>query len=152
MDIDHITVVKLQHGDDIAMKIAIPLFGERVSPHFGSSSKILLVVIHDNKIVQRNTWDIGEQDAMRLARQLAASGVDQLICGGIERNHKQWLVRNDVCVLDNQKGVAEELITEMNKAGIFKQSNSNFAEANQTDKLKGEANEQSGQFITKHDI
>jgi len=89
---------------------------------------------------------------MRLARQLAASGVEQLICGGIQRNHKQWLVRNGVFVLDNQKGVAEELITEMNKSGVLKQLNRKFAGTNQTDNLKGEANEQSGQLITKHDI
>jgi len=134
------------------MKIAIPLFGERVSPHFGSSSKILLVDVRNNKITGSITWDIGEQNAIQLARQLAASGVDQLICGGIQRAHKQWLARNGVCVLDNQKGVAEELITEMNKAGVFKQLDRKFAGTNQTDKLKGEANEQSGQLIKKHDF
>ena len=134
------------------MKIAIPLFGERVSPHFGSSSKILLVDVRNNKITGSITWDIGEQNAIQLARQLAASGVDQLICGGIQRAHKQWLARNGVCVLDNQKGVAEELITEMNKAGVFKQLDRKFAGTNQTDKLKGEANEQPGQLITKHDF
>jgi predicted Fe-Mo cluster-binding NifX family protein len=134
------------------MKIAIPLFGERVSPHFGSSSKLLLVVIRNNKIVQRTTWNLGVQNAMRIAQQLASSGVDQLICGGIQRNHKQWLARNGICVLDNQKGVAEELITEMNKSGVFKQLDRKIAGTNQTDKLKGEANEQPGQLITKHDF
>ena len=123
------------------MKIAIPLFGERVSPHFGSSLKILLVEVRNNEITGSTAWNIGEQDAMRLARKLAASGVDQLICGGIQRTHKQWLARNGVCVLDNQKGSAEELITKMNKAGVFKQLDSKFAGTNQSNKLKGEANE-----------
>jgi predicted Fe-Mo cluster-binding NifX family protein len=134
------------------MKIAIPLFGERVSPHFGSSSKILLVDVRNNKITGSTTWDIGEHDAMWLARQLAGSGVEQLICGGIQRNHKLWLVRNGVCVLDNQKGIAEELITEMNQSGVLKQLNPKFTETKQMNKSKGKTNEQSEQTVTKHDI
>jgi len=95
------------------MKIAVPLFGERVAPHFGASSKILLVETIGETTTRKTIWDVGERGAMEIARRLAASGVDTLICGGIERTHKQWLTLQGVHVVDNQKGAAQELLAKM---------------------------------------
>lgn len=100
------------------MKIAVPLFGERVSPHFGASSKILLVETIGETTTRKATWDVGEQGAMEIARRLVSSGVDKLICGGIERTHKQWLTFQGIDVVDNQKGNAEELLAKMIGADV----------------------------------
>lgn len=100
-------------GPVIVMKIAMPLFGERVSPHFGASSKILVVDTAGGKIVHRAIWDVGERGAMETARRLASSGVDKLICNGIDRFHKQWLILRGVNVVENQRGDAEAIVAEM---------------------------------------
>jgi predicted Fe-Mo cluster-binding NifX family protein len=95
------------------MKIAVPLFGSRVSPHFGASRQVLLVVTQAGRVVHKEVMDAGTNDPAQLARRLASSGVDRLICGGIQRLHKQWLVDNGVQVMENQKGEAEKLVAKM---------------------------------------
>lgn len=95
------------------MKIAVPLFGSRVSPHFGASGQVLVAVTQAGRVVHREVLDAGTNDPAQLARRLVSSGVDRLLCGGIQRLYKQWLVENGVQVVDNQKGEAEELVFKM---------------------------------------
>lgn len=97
----------------LTLKIAIPLFGDRISPHFGASSTLLLVNVQEGKITDRRILDIGPQQPLELARRLVSLGAQQLICGGILYTHKQWLAANGVRVVDNQKGLAEALVTSM---------------------------------------
>ncbi|MBW2095292.1 MAG: NifB/NifX family molybdenum-iron cluster-binding protein [Deltaproteobacteria bacterium] len=92
------------------MKIAIPLFKDRIAPHFGSSSKALLVEIVNGTVKQQAKWDMGGSGAMDMARSLVNLGVEKVICGGISRLHKQWLMDKGVVVEDNQKGEAEKII------------------------------------------
>jgi len=101
------------------MKIAVPLFGNRVSPHFGASSKILLVETTAGGAVQRTTWDVAQRGSLEIARRLAAAGVDAVICGGIEREHRQWLAGRGVHVVENQKGDVEDVLAQMLGSGAL---------------------------------
>ena len=92
------------------MKIAIPLFKERVSPHFGASSKVLLVEARDATLHQETVLDVRGEDAMEIARHLVDLGVEKLMCGGIQSHYKDWLTRKGVTVVDNQRGMAREII------------------------------------------
>lgn len=95
------------------MKIAIPLFKDRVSPHFGSSSKFLLVETSESEICQEVTWDLDGESAMDMARRLVDLGVNEVICGGIQHHYKDWLIRKGIRVVDNQKGLAREIIKKL---------------------------------------
>lgn len=95
------------------IKIAVPLFKERVAPYFGASSKILLVEMQGDAIAQEATWDVGGEGPMEIARSLVDLGVDKLICGGIQNRYKNWLVGRGVTVMENQKGAARELIENL---------------------------------------
>ena len=95
------------------MKIAIPLFKDRVAPHFGSSSKALLVEIINGTVKQQAQWDMGGAGAMEMARHLVNLGVEKVVCGGISRMHKQWLRDKGVIVEDNQKGEAREIVEKL---------------------------------------
>lgn len=92
------------------MKIAIPLFKDRVAPHFGSSAKVLLVEIVNGTVKQEAKWEVGGEGGMDMARHLVNLGVEKIVCGGISRLHKQWLMDKGVLVEDNQKGDAREII------------------------------------------
>lgn len=92
------------------MKIAIPLFKERVSPHFGSSSKILLLETNGTMICQETIQNVGGDSPMEIARRLVDLGVEKVICGGIQYHYKDWLIRKGVAVVDNQRGMAKEVI------------------------------------------
>ena len=95
------------------MKIAVPLFGDRISPHFGASSEILMVETRNGRICRKTKIDLGPSDPEGIARRLAACGVNRIVCGGIQRIHKQWLTDSGIRVVDNQKGPAEEVLTGM---------------------------------------
>jgi len=95
------------------MKIAIPLFKDRVAPHFGSSSKALLVEIVNGTVQQEARWAVGGTGGMDMARQLVNLGVEKVVCGGISRLHKQWLMDKGIVVEDNQKGEAEKIIEKI---------------------------------------
>lgn len=95
------------------MKIAVPLFKNRVSPHFGASCKILIIETQEGKIVNKFLMDSGADGAGRIARYLASNGVDRIVCGGIQHVHKQWLTNRGIQVVENQKGLAEETVSNM---------------------------------------
>lgn len=95
------------------MKIGVPLFGDRVSPHFGASTEILLVETQDAHVTVKSTIKIEAGSPGQMARHLAWFGVKTIICGGIQRAHKQWLTDNGIRVIDNQKGLAEKLVSDV---------------------------------------
>ncbi len=95
------------------MKIAVPLFGRRISPHFGSSSKVLLLEFQNGDIREKAMRDVGGEGPMEMARRLVDLRVESLICGGIQRPCKEWLITKGVAVMDNQKGEAEEFLRNM---------------------------------------
>lgn len=97
------------------MKIAVPLFKERVAPHFGSASRMLLVETGGSKIDREVTHDIAESSPVEVARLLLDLGVGALICGGIQNFYKDWLAAKGIRVVDNQSGVAREVVKELLK-------------------------------------
>lgn len=99
--------------EKVRRKIAVPLFKERVAPHFGASSNILLVEMQGQVIVREATCDVEGEGAMEIARRLVELGVEKLICGGIQHRYKNWLVGRGVTVVENQKGPARGLIENL---------------------------------------
>jgi len=95
------------------MKIAVPLFKDRVSPHFGASSTFLLLETNGTAICREATWDMPGESPMEMARRLADLGVEKLICGGIQNHHKEWLIRKGITVVDNQRGVAKKIVQNL---------------------------------------
>jgi predicted Fe-Mo cluster-binding NifX family protein len=94
----------------MSKKVATPLFQDRVSPHFGSSSRVLLIELCDGRIVQEAVLDLGERAPLKLAARLIDLGVKTIICGGIPTPCKEWLEDKGAVVVDNQRGPARELI------------------------------------------
>ena len=99
--------------NQVRMKIAVPLFKERVAPYFGTSSKILLVEMQGDAIAREATWEVGGEGAMEIARRLVDLGVEKLICGGIQHRYKNWLVGRGVTVVENQRGPARDLVQNL---------------------------------------
>ena len=94
------------------MKIAAPLFKQRVSPYFGASSKFLMVETDGTSIRHVSKLDIVDESPLALAGHLIRLGVETIICGGIPSFYKEWLIKRGVNVVDNQKGLAIKVIQE----------------------------------------
>jgi len=66
------------------MKIAIPLFGSRVSPRFGCEPEILIVDIKERKEINRQKFSTAGLGIPQRISLLSSLSVDTLICGGID--------------------------------------------------------------------
>lgn len=99
------------------MKVGIPLFKERISPHFGTSTRILLIETNGATIYNEAEWDVGAEGPMEFARRIVDLGIDWLICGGIQLRLKDWLTKRGINVMDNQRGKAREVIKKILREG-----------------------------------
>jgi len=89
------------------MKMIIPLFGDRISPHFSTAPEALLVQTGDGAV---STWKI-DLDLLPLPERKAriiALGVDVICCGGIDRATRAWFEKRGIRVEDNCMGDALE--------------------------------------------
>jgi predicted Fe-Mo cluster-binding NifX family protein len=95
------------------MKIAIPMFKDRVSPHFGASPKILVGYVKTGQLLDKTILELKSMSPMKIARLLVDLGVEMLICGGIQSFYKEWLISKGISVLDNQRGLIHEIIQKL---------------------------------------
>ena len=65
------------------MRIAIPLFGTRVSPRMEYAQEILLVDQENPGEISKERIPIGHWHPLERSDRLVGLGVDVLICGGI---------------------------------------------------------------------
>ena len=67
------------------MKIAIPTFGNRVSPRFDCAQSILVITVDDGRIAERQELSVGDWTQRERVKRLLELGVDTVICGGLDR-------------------------------------------------------------------
>ena len=70
-------------------------------------------MIEGGVIQSEATWDVGGESPMEIARRLVSLGIQYIICGGIHRTYKDWLIRNGITVMENQRGIAMEVIKKL---------------------------------------
>ena len=78
------------------MKIAIPLFGTRISPRFDYTRSFLLVRVENGEIIERQELSVEDWTPPTRVRKLSELGIDTLICGCIDRASAQQLSSNGV--------------------------------------------------------
>jgi predicted Fe-Mo cluster-binding NifX family protein len=67
------------------MRVAIAVQGDRISPVFDTSSRVLLLDIERKAIVRRTGVALEQQDPRTRVAGLARQGVETLVCGAISR-------------------------------------------------------------------
>lgn len=100
------------------MKVALPLFGTRVSPRCRIAREMILATVEDGAVTAREaaSLEIAEEDD--LVECLAALGVDVLVCGGIRRETEESLLASGIRVLNNVAGEAEEVLGALCGGGL----------------------------------
>lgn len=67
------------------LRIAMPVFHDRVSPVFDAAKQLLLLDTDGTAELSRMTVPVPEEQAVRRVARLSELGVAVLICGGISR-------------------------------------------------------------------
>ncbi len=93
-----------------AMKLAIPVWQERISPVFDVAGQLVLVELFDGQEVARGEQIIGETTISDRTAKLAELGVETLICGGISQPLETGLVDQGIRVIARICGNVEEVL------------------------------------------
>jgi len=93
------------------MKIAIPLFGTRISPRFDHAPRVLLACTADSgKTVEQHEILFQGSSFNERAQQLIQAGVDVVICGGISTQTTAQLKANSIDVIAWVTGEAQHAL------------------------------------------
>jgi len=92
------------------MKIAIPLFNKRISPHFDYAPALLLVFVERGEIMQSHELALEQHTAAERVAYLKTFGVDTLICGGISRELQHLISAQNITVIPWVTGDAQEAL------------------------------------------
>jgi predicted Fe-Mo cluster-binding NifX family protein len=92
------------------MRVAIPIFGARISPRFDFAPVLLLLTLEKGKVEAREEVLLSPRDSWRRVEKLKELEVETLICGGIDRHSRQMLEDDQIRVIPWVAGEAEEAL------------------------------------------
>jgi predicted Fe-Mo cluster-binding NifX family protein len=100
------------------MKIAIPLFDNRISPYFDYAPATLLVRVEGGSIVERQEVNFSGWSMEQRITFCREAGVSLLVCGGITNNAHSLLESSGIRVIPWVSGEAEKALALYLKGGL----------------------------------
>ena len=92
------------------MKVAIPLFKDRVSPRFDVCPEIWVIELRDGEVICQEKWPTASFNLQQRLDQLASKGVHKIICGGIDSFSMDHLGNMGIDVIHNVAGEAWDVL------------------------------------------
>ena len=92
------------------MKIAIPLFYNRVSPRFDFAPTLLVATIEKNQIVEKREIRLKNYTFLQRSALLRDLGITTLICGGVQGFLTRSLGNQNVQVIAPVAGEVSEVL------------------------------------------
>lgn len=94
------------------MNIAIPLFKDRVSPHFSTAPEILIVLVERNKVYLVSRLNVTQLSAQERMKKIVSLGVDTILCGSIDGVSREWFRLKGIRIIENVMGDAMEALRD----------------------------------------
>jgi predicted Fe-Mo cluster-binding NifX family protein len=91
------------------MKIAVTVWGNRISPVFDSARTVLVAEAKDNKVVEKRYESI-DWDAAPVPETLKEMGVSVLICGAISRIPANLITSSGITLIPFVTGNAAKVL------------------------------------------
>jgi len=92
------------------MKVAIAVFGSRVSPRFDCAAELLVAEIRDGVVARTEQLADGQSNPLQRIARLRELGVDAVVCGAITGFVLRHLVANGIEVYPWTTGEASEVL------------------------------------------
>jgi predicted Fe-Mo cluster-binding NifX family protein len=89
------------------MKIAIPTFGNRISPRFDFSPEMWIIDVEGGEVVKQEKLPTAHLNLSQRLEQISSNGVDKVICGGIDGFCQSQLGGKGIDVVQDVIGDAE---------------------------------------------
>mgnify|MGYP001770060137 CR=1 FL=1 len=94
------------------MRLAIPLFGSRVSPRFDHAPRLLLLSVEGHRVVAREEIFLFHLTPWQRIEKLRALGAQVVICGGIDQTCRHWLAASRIQVIPQVGGEAGQAVND----------------------------------------
>ncbi|NWG02927.1 MAG: NifB/NifX family molybdenum-iron cluster-binding protein [Syntrophaceae bacterium] len=92
------------------MKVAIPLFKDRISPRFDVCPEIWIIELNNEEVINQEKCTMGGFNLQQRLDQLTSKRVDKIICGGIDNFCMDHLGKIGIDVIYNVAGQAREAL------------------------------------------
>ncbi|MBF0202857.1 MAG: NifB/NifX family molybdenum-iron cluster-binding protein [Desulfamplus sp.] len=93
------------------MKIAIPIFNERVSPRFDNAQDFIVLTVEKRIEIERQELPVKKWTLIKKIMTLIEREVDTVICGGIDRSSMQQLSSYGINVYSWVTGNVEDALS-----------------------------------------
>jgi len=101
------------------MRIALPVWGNKVSPVLDTASRLLVVDTFDRKKVSRTETVLEELDISRRCLRIGKLNVDVLICGAVSRAFDGLLKASGVRTLQGISGEIEDVLEAFFNGNLY---------------------------------
>lgn len=104
------------------MKIAIPIWNDRVSPVMDTACQLLIVDKENGKEVSRSVIDIPQLHMVQRAGFVSRLGVDVLICGAISHQLETFLTISGIEIIPWVRGGFDRVLEAHQRGDLLDQS------------------------------
>jgi len=101
------------------MKVAIPLYGNRVSPRFGYTRDFLIVELDGKKEIDRRILTMEISYLARMADRLAREGVSLVLSGGMNPYFQEQFRSRNIGVIWGLMGEADDVLATYLDGQVF---------------------------------
>ena len=101
------------------MKIAIPIYADRVAPRFRYCRKFLVIELKNKQEQKREELTLDIEDPIQIAEILARAGVDQILSGGMNSDFQREFRLRNIGVIWGLIGEAEDVLAAYLKGKVF---------------------------------
>ena len=92
------------------VKVAIPVFIDRVSPRLDCARRLLVLKIDRERLVEKAELDISQWQPEEKITRMNHLGINQIICGGIRQQDRAGLTRCGIQVASSIYGEVDSII------------------------------------------
>jgi predicted Fe-Mo cluster-binding NifX family protein len=92
------------------MRIAVPIWEDKISPVLDTASRLLIVDIKDHKAEASFETYLEDQDYPQRCLRIQGMGIDVLICGAVSRPFLRMLMASGMQIIPGVSGNPDEIL------------------------------------------
>jgi predicted Fe-Mo cluster-binding NifX family protein len=92
------------------MKLAVPIWNDRVSPVFDTAAQILVVDVDEGQVLARQTHTIKHIPGLQRGEWLIRAGVGTVVCGAVSSAQEAVLLAAGIKVIPWIGGEVDEIL------------------------------------------
>jgi len=100
------------------MRIALPIWEDKISPVLDTASRLLILETMDQKKFSRKEAALEEKEISRRCFRIRKLGVDLLICGAVSRSFSDLLQASGVNIIPGISGAVEDILDAYFKGNL----------------------------------